>query len=204
LPDQAGSTDWLESNRSGDWHELRARFEASRPSRSVAVNYTWIHATDDTDGPFSFPARQDDLRAERARSSAVPSHNVDFVASTGIPGGIRASAVASLRSGAPYNIVSGVDAEANGLQTDRGGRPRNSGTGPRYQSFSLYLYRRFSLSRLFGLSAHTALDAGLQIDNLFGARNWTAFGQVAGSPLFGRPEAALPGRSLRVWFAVAR
>jgi len=204
LPDQAGWTDWLESNRSGDWHELRARFEASRPSRSVAVNYTWIHATDDTDGPFSFPARQDDLRAERARSTGVPSHNIDLVASAAMPGGIRASAVASLRSGAPYNIVSGVDAEANGRQTDRGGRPRNSGTGPRYQSFSLYLYRRFSLSRLFGLSAHTALDAGLQIDNLFGTRNWTAFGQVAGSPLFGRPEAALPGRSLRVWFAIAR
>jgi hypothetical protein len=204
LRDEAGWADWLESNRAGSWHEVRARVGASWRDRSVVVNYSWIRAADDTDGPFSFPARQDAPAAEWARATRIPSHSVDLVASATVPGVVRASLVASARSGAPYNIVSGVDVEGNGLQADRGGRPRNSGLGAPYRSVSLYLHRRFGLSPVLGRATKAALDAGLQIDNLFDAHRWTAYGTVAGSPLFNRPEAALPGRSLRVWFSIVR
>jgi hypothetical protein len=170
----------------------------------VAVTYSWIRALDDSDGAFSFPARQNDLEAERARSARAPAHNLDVAASATLPGGLQATAIATLRGAAPYNIVSGLDAEGNGLQTDRAGLPRNSGNGPAYRTVSVYLHRRFNLSAILGPRLNVPIDAGAQIDNALGARNWTAFGNVLGSPLFGCPEGALPGRSLRVWFAVAR
>ena len=121
-----------------------------------------------------------------------------------LPGQLRATLIATLRGEAPYNVVTGLDAEGNGLQTDRGGRPRNSGDGPTYRSVSIYLSRRFNLSALFGSRLNVPLDTGAQVDNLLGTRNWIALGDVIGSPLFGRPEAAPPGRTLRVWFTVAR
>jgi hypothetical protein len=200
----AGWTDWLESNRRSDSHELRARVEAGGPRRSIAVTYGWTRARDDTDGPFSFPARQNDLQAEWARSARAAAHNVDVAASATFPGGVRATAIATLRGASPYDIVSGLDGEGNGLQTDRAGLARNSGNGPTYRTVSVFLHRRFNLSAILGPRLNLPIDAGAQFDNALGTRNWTAFGNVLGSPLFGRPEGALPGRSLRVWFAVAR
>jgi hypothetical protein len=199
-----GWIDWLESDRRSDLHELRGRVEVGGPSRSIAVAYCWMRASDDTDGAFSFPARQNDLQAEWARSARTPAHNLDITAAATLPGGVQATAIATLRGASPYDIVSGVDAEGNGLQTDRAGLPRNSGDGPAYRMISVYLHRRFNLAAILGPRLHLPVDAGAQVDNLAGARNWTAYGNVLGSPLFGRPEGALPGRSVRIWFAVAR
>jgi len=196
--------DWLESNRSIDSHELRAHVEAGGAERNVSLTYGWIHSTDDTDGPFSFPAGQNDLSAERTRSAGTPIHTVDVAGSAALPGGVRATLIATLRGSSPYNVVTGLDAEGNGLQTDRGGRLRNSGDGPTYRCVSVYLHRRVDLSAIFGSRLKVPLDTGAQIDNLLGTRNWTVLGDVIGSPLFGRPEGALPGRTFRIWFTVAR
>lgn len=39
---------------------------------------------------------------------------------------------------------------------------------------------------------------GIQADNLLGNRNYIGFGSVAGSPTYGQPLGAVPGRSVRV------
>jgi hypothetical protein len=206
LPDQAvsGWTDWLESNRSIDSHELRFRVGIGGRGRSASATYAWTHSVDDTDGPWSFPARQGALAAENARSARVAAHSLDFVASASVPLGVRLTAMASLRGGSPYDIVSGLDAEANGLYTDRGGLPRNSGRLPGSRSVALYLSRRFNLASLVGPRVDLPIDGGVQFDNIFGARAWTVVGNVSGSPLFGRPEGAMSSRSVRFWFALAR
>jgi hypothetical protein len=206
LPDRAsrGWTDWLESNRRIDSHEVRVRVGIGGRDRSASATYAWIHSVDDTDGPWSFPARQGELAAERAPSARVATHNLDLVAWATLPCGVRLTAMASLRGHSPYDIVSGFDAEANGLYTDRGGLPRNSGRLPGSRSVALYLSRRFNLSSPFGSRVNVPIDGGIQLDNLLGARTWTMVGNVTGSPLFGRPEGAMPGRSVRLWFALAR
>jgi hypothetical protein len=205
LPDaaSAGWIDWLESNRSSSSHEVRARFGVGSANRSLVFTYGWVHSADDTDGAFSFPARQDDLAAEWARSARIPSQSVDLVASSSLPLKVRAMVMVAVHGETPYNIVSGLDVEQNGLQTDRGGLSRNSGNGPGYKSVSLYLNRRFDLSALLGPRVRIPLDLGARVENVLGAHNWTTFGNVIGSPLFGQPEGALPGRSLRIWFTLA-
>jgi len=206
LPDQAsnGWTDWLESNRRFDSHQFRVRVAAGGPNRNASLAYGWTRANDDTGGPWSFPARQGDIAAEWARSARVAAHTFDAVASASLPGSLHLTVLGSLRGSSPYDIVSGRDVEGNGLYTDRGGLPRNSGrlAGPR--SIALYLHRRFNLASALGPRADVPIDAGLQVDNVFGGRAWTLVGNVTGSPLFGRPESAMPGRSVRVWFALAR
>ena len=44
----------------------------------------------------------------------------------------------------------------------------------------------------------------LVFTEILGNRNYLGFGSVIGSPLFGRPWGALPGRSLRVWLNFRR
>jgi hypothetical protein len=205
LPDRSsnGWTDWLESNRSSDSHEVRARISVGGRKQNASLTYSRMHSTDDTDGPWSFPARQGDIAAERARSSRLAADNLDAVVSASLRS-VHVTAIASLRGASPYTIISGLDAEANGLYTDRGGLPRNSGRLPASRSLSLYLHRRFNLASVSGGRANLPVDGGLQVDNVLAGRVWTAVGNVAGSPLFGRPEGAMPGRSVRIWFALAQ
>ena len=206
LRDQAGTawTDWLESNRRIDSHEVRVRIGIGDAKRSASATYAWMRSVDDTDGAWSFPARQGDLAGERARSARMAAHNLDIVGSALLPLGVRLTAVASLRGPAPYDIVSGLDAEANGLFTDRGGLPRNSGRLPGTRSVALYVSRRFNVASLLGPAANVPIDVGAQFENVLGTTVWTTLGNVTGSPLFGHGEGAMPGRSIRVWFALAR
>jgi hypothetical protein len=44
-----------------------------------------------------------------------------------------------------------------------------------------------------------AVDIGVNVDNVFNARNYLTVGTVRGSPSFMKPLSALPGRSVRIW-----
>jgi hypothetical protein len=104
------------------------------------------------------------------------------------------------RSSAPFNVTTGLDPSGNGLFVDRGGRPRNNGNGPGYNSLSLSAHKRFMIPQgVAHLRSPMFLDFGVQGENLLGNRNYLAVGSVAGSPSFGTPIAALPGRSVRFW-----
>jgi len=199
-----GWTDILESNRSTRQHQLHFRAQYEIKGQSFTAHYEWIHAGDDTDGPFSFPARQNDLRDELAPASNVAPHNLTLI------GHFRLKATSItlmevLRNAIPSNITSGLDAEGNGLYTDRAGRARNSGEGPAFHSLMLYAHRRFSLSRfLSGSTRKLYLDGGFQVENLLDNKNYLTMGTIAGSPLFGQPLAALPGRAVRFSLNLAR
>lgn len=200
-----GWLDVLESNRRLHRHQVQARAQYSWKQQGVVGYYTWTGSRDDTDGSFSFPERSDDLGREWARSAGVPRHSGTIVAALQLPHGVSASVVAIFRGSAPYNVMSGLDLERNGLFTDRAGAPRNSGIGPPFRTVDLAVHRRISLPPAIRLGADgLAVDAGLRVDNLFGSQNFIGYGSVLGSPMFGRPWAAYPGRSVRVWFALAR
>ena len=195
-------TDLVESNRTRQEHRLHLRLGHAWKGQTVLVHYQWVHAMDDTDGPFSFPADQDALGNEWARSADVSPHHVTVVGNFRLPSDVALSIVATTRSAAPYNITTGADPAANGLYTDRAGRPRNGGHGPTYRSVDLSASRRIHFPNIFGASEKTlAIDVGIQAQNLLNAENHLTLGSVLSSPTFGQPLSALPGRAVRVWFS---
>ncbi len=198
LNSPSGFSDWLESNRAQQKHQIHVRALYKIRGQSFTANYEWIHSRDNTDGPFSFPARQDNIRGEWGASSGVAAHNLSFVANSRFGKALALTLVDSWHSPQPLNITSGLDPEGNGLYTDRGGLARNSGRGTRYNSMELFVHRKFAVPELFSRERQkTYLDCNVQVLNLLGNRAYSTLGAVIGSPLFGQPLAAAPGRSLR-------
>jgi hypothetical protein len=201
LSSPTGFTDWLESNRAQQKHRIHVRALYKIRGQSFTANYEWIHSRDNTDGPFSFPALQNDIRAEWAPSSAVAAQNVSFVANSRFGKALALTLVDSWHSPQPLNLTSGLDPEGNGLYTDRGGLPRNSGRGPSFNSMEVFVHRRFAVPELLLRARQkTYLDCNIQVLNLLGSQDVSSLGGVTGSPTFGQPLAAAPGRSFRFSF----
>jgi len=134
LPSPSGWTDWLESNRGLRERQLHCRAQYKFGRQSFVAHYEWTHAQDDTDGPFSFPAEQNDIRAEWAPATGIPGRNFALAANLQIGKVTSLNVMESWHGPAPFNITSGIDAEGNGLFTDRGVLPRNSGRSPSFNS----------------------------------------------------------------------
>ena len=131
--DQRGWVDTVDANRAADRHRLRAQARYGWSRHQLSANYEWMHARDNSDGPFSFPERAGNLTAEWARSAGLAPHNVSVVGSFALPGAVSVNVSDSWNSGSPYNITTALGDAGNGLYVDRGGRARNSGDGPGYQ-----------------------------------------------------------------------
>jgi hypothetical protein len=193
-----GWTDILESNRASRKQQIHLRTGFAVKGQTFTGHYEWIRARDNTDGPFSYPGRQNDLSGEWAPASNVAPHNVTLVAHFKIKS-ISLTLLEAAHTAVPLNVTSGLDPERNGLYTDRAGRLRNSGTGPAYSALSVYVHRRFALPSLSSRSNRKLyLDAGLQGENVLDHKNYVTLNGITSSPLFGQPLAALAGRSLRI------
>jgi hypothetical protein len=204
LSSATGFTDWLESNRAQQKHQIHFRAFYKIRGQSFTANYEWIHSRDDTDGAFSFPALQNDIRGEWGPSSSVAAHNLSFVANSQFGRMLALTVVDSWHSPQPLNITSGLDPEANGLYTDRGGLARNSGRGTSYNAMELFLHRRFSVPELLLKGRQkTYLECNAQVLNLLANSDYSTLGTVTGSPTFGRPLAAGPGRSFHFSFGLS-
>ena len=199
LPNGNGWMDLLGSDRSGNRQRMHSQLRYTWKGRSLTAHYEWIRSRDDTSGPFSFPAQQYDVRAEWARSAGVAPHNLGLTANMKLPGGISLIATDTWRGSAPYNITTGLDPDNDGLYTDRGGLARNSGNSPAYNSLSLYGYRRVAIPGLVRKGKRIYVDLGVHADNILGNKDYTSVGSVVGSPTFGQPLTALPGRAVRFW-----
>lgn len=205
LSSATGWTDWLESNRAQQKHQIHVRAQYKVKGQSFTAHYEWIHSRDDTDGPFSFPAVQNDIRGEWGPSSGIAAHNLSLVANSRFGKALSFTLVDNWHSPQPLNITSGLDPEDNGLYTDRAGLPRNSGRGAYYNSMELFAHRRFALPKVFMRPRQeTYLDCNVQVLNLLGNKDYSSFGGVLGSPLFEQPLAAAPGRSFRFSFGFSR
>lgn len=201
LSSPAGWTDWLQSNRSQQKHQIHFRALYKIRNQSFTAHYEWIHSYDDTDGPFSFPAQQNNIRGEWAPSSNIAAHNVTVVANSRLGKVLSLTLLDNWHSSLPFNITSGLDPEGNGLYTARAGLPRNSGRGPQYNMMELFVRRRFAIPELLlGSGRKTFLDFNVQVLNCLGNKDYANLGAVLGSPLFEQPLAAAPGRSVRFSF----
>src|SRR5262249_34145833 len=130
-------------------------------------------ARSDTDGAETFPANTYDLRGEFGRSLIDIRHRFSLGGSFNAPWGVSLSPVIIARSGTPFNITTGRDADGDTLFTERpafatdlakpgvvitrfgafdpnlapGQRiiPRNFGDGPSFFSVNMRLSKRFGL-----------------------------------------------------------
>lgn len=200
-PIEGGWRDLLESTRMRRRHQIHARAGYRHNTFAIVGSYEWVHSRDNSDGPFVFPERQHDLRAEWARTAGLSPHNWSVIADLPPFADVEAALVFSKRSSAPMNIRSGADMEGLHLYTDRSGLPRNAGNAPGYESLDAYAHRRLTIRA--GRVA-VPLDAALYAENILGARNISAIGTVMNSPLYGLPLTALPGRTIRMSVGVAR
>jgi carboxypeptidase family protein len=144
---------------------------------SFFAQYTYGQAFANTDGPGSFPANQYDLSTEYGRSATDVRHRFFVSGTAKAPFGLQVSPFINVRSGLPFNITTGRDANGDSLFTDRpaiasdlskpgvvvtrfgafdpnpsSGQPiipRNFGSGSPYFAVSLRVSREFSLGRLF-------------------------------------------------------
>jgi hypothetical protein len=194
-----GWLDFLESDRESILQRIRSQLTYRIKGQRLVTTYDWTHSRDDTGGAFSFPAGQNDIRSEWARSAGIAPHTFTSAALLQLPGRISTNLTESWHGSAPYNITTGLDPANDGLYTDRGGLPRNSGNGPDFRSVALYISRRVAFPNLGPSRWRLAVRIGLQVENLLDSRNYTSVGSVMNSPTFGVPLSALPGRSLRLW-----
>jgi hypothetical protein len=197
----AGGDAWvdvLESSRSASRQKLHVSLQGEARGQTIGAHYQWTRSRDDGDGPFSFPEAQDEVAAEWARTAGLAAHEVGVVAGLRLPGGVSLTVVDAWHSSTPFDVTTGADPAGLGLFNARGGRPRNSGNGPGYHSTSLFGSRRLPLPGTGRSGRKTYANLSLHVENLLNERNVVVVGSVVGSPLFGTPLLALPGRSVRL------
>jgi len=188
--------DTFESNRRGDRLRLHAQARYRVKRNMFAAHYEWVDAHNHGDGPFAYATDPRNLDFDWARAAAAP-HNLTATASIALPQAVSLTLTDTWNSGVPYTITSGLDPAGTGLFTDRAGLPRNAGDGPSFHSLSMYAHRQIGLPRTI---AHGLihLNVAVQADNILGRRNYISIGSVLQSSSYGRPLAAMPGRSVRV------
>ncbi len=127
-----------------------------------------------------------------------------------LPKDIELSSIVTVGSGRPYNILAGVDlnADGDGGATDRAratltdiatSARRNAGTLPMQAAVDVRLARRFALGRV-------SVDGIFEVFNLFNRSNYTAVNNVFGTgsypaspaPTFGQFTQAGPPRQVQV------
>ncbi len=138
---------------------------------NLFANYILNQARSDTDGAETFPANTYDLRGEFGRSLIDIRHRFSLGGSFNAPWGVSLSPIIIARSGTPFNITTGRDANGDTFFTERpaiatdlakpdvvitrfgafdpnvapGQRiiPRNFGDGPSFFSVNMRLSKRF-------------------------------------------------------------
>lgn len=189
--------DVLRSNRERTRHRLQAVTRYAFGRQHIAATYQWTRARDNGDGPSAYADDAGDRRRGWAPTAGIAPHVASVMGSLWLPGAISLHINEAWSSTVPYNVTSGTDDDGDGLFVERGDRARNSGRGLRYHSLSLYGSRRVPVpGQIAGHRFHVTV--GVQATNLLDTRNYTSLVSVAGAGSFGRPLAALPGRSVRL------
>jgi hypothetical protein len=106
--------------------QLRNRF-----NMNFFGNYTLGFNNSDTDGPFSSPADNYNLRSEWGRSNQDTRHRFFMGGNFRMPWGVNVNTNLNWNSSRPYNITTGLDDNGDTVTNDRpAGLQRNSGKGP--------------------------------------------------------------------------
>jgi hypothetical protein len=211
--------------------DLKKRF--SRNFQFVA-SYTWSHTIDDSSDLQTLLLPQDNynLRAERSNSLFDQRHRFVFSGLVTSPAGWRSAGgftrvladfsvapIVEVSSGRPFNILTGVDTNADqSSQTDRpsvgpsgvlvlpaqfadGTLRRNAGVTTGFASFDMRITRVIPISERVKLNL---IAEGFNLFNKFNEAaaspqftDVNAFGKMSGSSYLGRPTSAYDPRQFQ-------
>lgn len=191
------------------------------------VAYRWSHQTGDTDGPFSLPADNFDLRAERGPSAQDVRHFFSAMVNRQLVRNLNLMVIASGNSARPYNVTTGRDDNGDAVFTDRpAGVGRNSARGDsRFEVTTRLAYGfdfggarapeeaggggapraiRLGAGGMDGLPSSGRqkyrLELFVSASNLLNTANLSGYSGVVASPFFGRATSAAPGRRIETGF----
>ena len=165
----------------------------------MLAGYGFYSLYGDSDGPFSTPSNNYNLKSDWGRQTQ-PLHQFNATVNSKLFYGVFLTGTVTTNSGTPYNITTGSD---DNFDTNFNDRPpgvhRNSGMGPGYIVFN------FNISKaIFFGKGGAATGSGTNLNvfaNMTNAFNHTNFGTPSGimtSPFFGMPTSARDAREIEV------
>ena len=155
----------LESTGMSTYHGLTLGWrEHLMTFLDVFTSYTISTTFRDTDGAFSLPADNYDLRSEWGRASDDQRHHFSIGINGRLPWNISVTTITRANSGRPYNITTGYDDNGDTIVNDRpAGVGRNTGLGPGLFDTN------FNLSRTIAFGPKEAIELGPQDANESGS-----------------------------------
>ncbi|MEW6126205.1 MAG: TonB-dependent receptor [Acidobacteriota bacterium] len=189
----------------------------------ATFGYFYMKAINETDSPFSLPANNADLRAERGPAAYDTRHHLFAMFNYQFPGAIRIGTILQASSAAPYNITTGFDNNGDSVSNDRPasvgrnsargaarfdmgmrlgwgfgfGKPKEAAGGPQVK-----IIRSNDSDILGGMGGTGGINKRwrgelyVQAYNIFNHPNRINFTGVQTSPFYGQATAALPGRRI--------
>jgi len=146
-PDPAQGNIWqLESSGLSSFNGITLGYRTKiGGGLNLFANYTFSSSYNDTDGAFSQPANNYDLRSEWGRSPDNQRHHFQIGLNGRLPWNVNVNTQLRLNSGRPYNITTGYDDNGDTAVNDRPlGVARNTGQGPGFFDTSLNLSKTIS------------------------------------------------------------
>jgi hypothetical protein len=192
----------------------------------IFVGYLYFNLKTDADTAMLFPQSSYSDSGETARASWESTQRLFAIGQLSLPLGLSLTSQFDASSGDPYNVITGMDNNGDGVFNDRpaptaqpgtgtyqtpfgllnttavnGGLGRNAGTMPALIHLDTNLSRTFQLHS-HGLSSdqHQTITLNARSANLLNHTNVTTVGSVVGSPTFTQPLAAEAAR--RVEFGI--
>jgi hypothetical protein len=225
----AGNITQIESVAYSKSHTLLVGLNFNNMKRRIlaSINYLLAKNTNEADSPFSLPADNFDLAAERGPAITDARHRVFGLFNTQLFYGLSLGTLFNYSSATPYNITTGFDDNGDSVINDRPrGVGRNSARGSSQWNLSARLSWGFGFGKrpetgaqggtprmvrigggdsdvpampgMIGASKRYRWEFYTQATNVFNHTNRVNFSGVQTSPFFGQPTAALPGRRIEV------
>ena len=190
----------------------------------IFVGYLYFDLKTDADSATLFPQSSYSDRGETARASWESTHRLFAIGQLNLPAKLSFTSQFDASSGDPYNVVTGMDNNGDGVFNDRpsltaqqgtgvyqtpfgllnttglnGTLGRNAGTMPTLVHLDSNLSRTFEL-HTHGLSAdrHQSVTLNARSANLLNHTNVTSVGNVVGPPTFTQPLAAEAARRVEL------
>jgi hypothetical protein len=192
----------------------------------IFVGYLYFNLKTDADSATLFPQSSYSDRGETARASWESTHRLFAIGQLNLPQKLSLTSQFDASSGDPYDVLTGMDNNGDGVFNDRPSLTAEQGTGTYQTPFGLLnttgingslgrnagtmpalIHLDTNLSRTFelpshGLSSdkHQSVTLNARSANLLNHTNVTNVGNVVGSPTFTQSLAAEAAR--RVEFGI--
>jgi hypothetical protein len=192
----------------------------------IFVGYLYFNLKTDADSATLFPQSSYSDQGETARASWESTHRLFAIGQLNLPEKLSLTSQFDASSGDPYNVVTGMDNNGDGVFNDRPSPTSQQGTGTYQTPFGLLnttaingslgrnagtmpalIHLDSNLSRTFELHSHgnagdrhQSVTLNARSANLLNHTNVTTVGSVVGSPTFAQPLAAEAAR--RVEFGI--